>query len=130
MDMGDQIAFQVRRLGDDTVGSWSLYFDGSDLTGFGGEDVFGVGLYPNGDVYLSTSGSFSVLGLSGRDEDVFAFSPTSLGDNTSGTFIAPIFFDGSQHGLSSKDIYSLHVPAAGPLNVPPFTVTIRRSLAL
>lgn len=119
-DEEDLIEFAPDSLGANTSGTWSMYFDGSDLTGFADEDVYGVSVYPNGDIYLSTSGSFSVSGLSGKDEDVFAFSPTSLGSNTSGTFIAPVYFDGSQYGLDSQDVNSLHVPApTGPPNAPP-----------
>lgn len=118
-DDEDLFEFTPVALGDNTAGSWSLYLDGSDLAGFAEEDVYGVSVYPDGDIYFSLSGSFSVPGLSGKDEDVFAFSPTSLGADTSGTFVSPLFFDGSQYGLSRQDVYSIHIPSAGPSNAPP-----------
>ena len=38
--------------------------------------------------------------LIGADEDVFVFTPTSLGSVTSGTFSSTLYFDGSVRGLN------------------------------
>ena len=106
----DIVEFTPTSLGSSTSGSWALYFDGSDvgLTG-SGEDVDGVGVDSAGKIYLSTTGNFSVSGVSGKDEDVFVFTPTTLGSSTSGTFDSTLFFDGSAEGVSS-DLFAIDVP--------------------
>ena len=50
---------------------------------------------------ISTNGSFSVSGASGRNEDLIVFNPTSFGSSTSGSF--DLYFDGSDVGLNSSD---------------------------
>ena len=107
----DLFQFIPATLGPTTAGAWSLYLDGSDVRlSRSAEDIDGVAVDTAGEIYLSTLGSFSVSGLSGRDEDVFAFSPTSTGSSTSGTFSSPLFFDGSTHGISSNDIKAFDLP--------------------
>jgi Ca2+-binding RTX toxin-like protein len=97
----DLIRFEPTSLGRQTRGSLSLYFDGSDvgLTRSWAESLDAVAM--NADqLVLSTKGSFSVSGLSGRDEDAFGFTPTSLGRQTSGVFGSDLLFDGSRFGFS------------------------------
>ncbi len=118
----DLLEFEPDSLGDDTAGTWSLYFDGSDLDGLAEIDIFGVAALANGDLYLTTSGSFEVDGLEGKDEDVFIFTPTSTGSRTAGQFVSPVFFDGSEYGLLDKDIYSIHVTSSGRANKRPVAV--------
>lgn len=103
----DIFAFTPISLGDDTSGTWELFFDGADV-GLGNEDLNGVSVYPNGDVYLSVDGSFDLAGSTVRDDDVLSFSPLELDDYTVGDFTP--FFDGSLYGLSPFDMFSLHVP--------------------
>jgi hypothetical protein len=89
-----------------------MFFDGSDA-GLGdgaGEDVDGLTLSATGDIYLSSQGSFSVPGAAGADEDIFVFTPTSLGDNTAGTYSSTLFFDGSVYGLSLNDVWAVELP--------------------
>ncbi len=65
----------------------------------------------DGDIYLSTTGNFSADGLSGADEDVFFFTPSSLGSSTSGTYEEPPpFFNGSAYGLGGNDIFAFDLP--------------------
>jgi hypothetical protein len=52
-----------------------------------------------GKLLLSTLGSFSVTGVSGADEDIFQFTPTSLGTNTAGTYL--MYLDLSTKGIST-----------------------------
>lgn len=108
----DLFQFIPATLGQTTAGAWSLYFDGSDVRlSRSSEDIDGLSVdAATGDIYLSTVGSFSVSGLSGRDEDAFAFSPTSTGSSTSGSFSSPLFFDGSTEGISSNDIKAFDLP--------------------
>ncbi|HET9665564.1 MAG TPA: multicopper oxidase domain-containing protein, partial [Desertimonas sp.] len=68
--------------GNDTVCAWSFYFDGSDVgLQAGPENVDGAAVV-GPDVYLSTAGNFSVTGVSGANEDVFACNGGSRGATT------------------------------------------------
>ena len=91
--------FTATSLGQDTSGSWSQYFDGSDvgLSQSGTEDVWGTWLAANGDIYLTTRGGFAVSGLSGDGDDIFICTPSSLGANTSCTFSS--YWNGDDHGF-------------------------------
>ncbi len=105
----DISTFTPTSLGPNTAGTWVRYFDGSDV-GLGSsssEDIYALALDATGKIYLSSKGDFSVSGVSGRDEDVFVFTPSSLGSTTRGTFATTLFFDGSAYGLSSNDIYGI-----------------------
>ena len=80
------------------------WFDGSDvgLSTSSSEDLDAISLAPDGSmVSLSTLGSFAVTGLSGNDEDLFDFEPTSLGGSTAGSF--SIYFNGLENGLEAND---------------------------
>lgn len=107
----DIIEFSPTMLGPTTSGSWSMYFDGSDvgLTN-SEEDIDGLAVSGSGSLYLSTTGAFSVPALSGQDEDIFVFAPTTLGSATSGIFVSLLFFDGSAHGLSLNDVVDIDLP--------------------
>ncbi|MEL6490828.1 MAG: hypothetical protein AAFQ95_12790 [Cyanobacteria bacterium J06621_3] len=102
----DLILFNETSFGENTSGTWAHYFDGSDvgLSDGGGEDVNAMSIDANGDIYLSTNGSFNAPGVSGDGADVITFSPNSLGSNTSGVFSS--FFDGSSNGLAGEVIDS------------------------
>ena len=100
VDDSDIIKFIPSSLGENTAGSFELFFDGSDVDLVAGEeDVDAIGFAPDGRLILSTSGPFSVSGASGQDEDLIAFTPTSLGGSTSGTWA--MYFDGSDITLTS-----------------------------
>lgn len=101
VDDSDIVRFVPTSLGSATSGSFEWYFDGSDvgLTS-NGEDVDAIGLTPDGSLLVSTTGSYSVSGASGADEDLFVFTATSIGSTTSGTWA--IYFDGSDVGLNNS----------------------------
>jgi hypothetical protein len=84
-----------------------MYFDGSDVgLTTSGEDIDAIGFTPDGKLIISASGSPRVPGVSGRDEDLLAFTATSLGWTTSGTWA--MHFDGSDVGLAntaSEDVW-------------------------
>ncbi len=111
----DLIRFTATSWGATTAGTWSWYFDGSDvgLATTSYEDVDGLWVdqtvTPNPDVYLSTLGAFAVTGSSGENEDVFVFHPTALGATTTGTFGPGLYLDGSLFGLSANDVDALDV---------------------
>jgi 6-phosphogluconolactonase (cycloisomerase 2 family) len=98
--------------GPTTTGTLSMYFDGSDvgLSTTAGEDVEAAAVDAAGKIYLSTADLFSVPGVSGADEDVFVFTPSSLGPVTSGTFSPTLYFDGSAYSLSANDVFAIDLP--------------------
>lgn len=101
MDDSDVLRFSPTNLGASTSGSFSMYFDGSDVgLSSNGEDIDGLGLLPGGDLLISTIGSAGANGIGGvRDEDIIRFSG-SYGGATSGSF--SMYFDGSDVGLSNS----------------------------
>jgi hypothetical protein len=115
VDDSDIVQFAATSLGDNTAGSFSLYFDGSDVgLTFNAEDIDAVESLPNGDLLFSTLGSFGVTGVSGYDEDVIEFTPSSLGENTAGSWA--LYFDGSDVGFwdgAGEDVDALAVDVAG-----------------
>ncbi|MBN1512802.1 MAG: S8 family serine peptidase, partial [Phycisphaerae bacterium] len=106
----DLFVFNATSLGSTTAGNFQMYFDGSDvgLSNSSNEDVDAAGLTGSGTILLSTLGNFSVAGVSGADEDIFEFSPTSLGSTTAGTF--QMFLDLSELGIStSADVIAIEL---------------------
>ncbi len=97
----DLIRFSATSLGATTAGTFSFYFDGSDvgLASSASEDVDAAFVGADGRIYLSTVGSFGVPGASGSNEDVLLFTPTSIGPTTSGTFVR--FLQGTSIGIPS-----------------------------
>ncbi|MDZ7957339.1 MAG: hypothetical protein RMY34_05450 [Aulosira sp. DedQUE10] len=105
VDDSDVVKFIPTSTGENTSGKFELYFDGSDVgLDTSSEELDGIAFAPNGGLVISTSGSFKVPGsngdLTGADEDLLLFTPSSTGDNTVGTWT--LLFDGSDVGLSSS----------------------------
>lgn len=102
---------------DPTTGTWSLYFDGSDV-GLSSRNVDGFALTPDGRLLLSLDAPYKLPGLGAVDDsDIVKFIPTSLGEATAGRFV--LYFDGSDVGLtsSSEDIDALAMTPDGKLIV-------------
>jgi len=128
VDDSDIVRFVPTSLGTNTAGTYEMYFDGSDVgLTTNGEDIDAVSRLVDGRLILSTVGSFGVPGASGADEDLVAFTPTSLGASTNGTWA--LYFDGSDVGLSasSEDVNAawvdpgsgdVYLSTAGSLSVP------------
>lgn len=96
----DLFIFTASSWGETTSGAWAIYFDGSDMGMTNtNEDIWGVEVAANGDVYLSTNYTYAVPGLSGDSDDIFICTPASLGDNTSCTF--SLYWDGDNYGFGS-----------------------------
>ena len=108
-DSSDLIVLDNPVLGDPTSGSWALYFDGSDVELTESTENINASWIDgsNGDIYLSTSGAFSVTGASGGATDIFICSPLSLGETTSCTFT--LFWSGGGVGLSGFAIDALAI---------------------
>ena len=122
----DLLAFSSTSLGSNTAGTFELYFDGSDvgLSSSSREDIDAVSVTSDGAIYISTVGSFNVLGSSGNDEDIVVFDATTLGSNTSGSFRSALFFDGSSFGFGN-DVGGLAV-----VNAPLLSASISLSSAV
>lgn len=103
IDSSDIVRFIPTVLGDNTAGTFEWYFDGSDV-GFdtSAENVDAIGFTSDGNLVVSSSASFIVPGVSGNVEDLLAFTATSLGQTTSGTW--RMHFDGS--GVELGDVVS------------------------
>jgi hypothetical protein len=99
----DLVAFDATSLGSTTAGTWSLYFDGSDvgLNSSSSEDVNGLWVDPStGEIYLSTVGSYSVSGASGSGADIFVCTPGQLGATTSCAF--RVYWVGASAGWGAE----------------------------
>jgi len=110
----DIIKFIPTSTGSTTAGTFQWFFDGSDVgLTTSNEDIDAVHFTSDGKVIISTLGTFAVTGVSGEDEDLIIFTPTSLGSTTSGTWA--MHFDGSDVGLSTssnEDVNGAWVDAA------------------
>jgi hypothetical protein len=116
IDDSDVVRFDASSLGATTAGTFSMYFDGSDVgLTQSAADVDALELLSDGRIVISTTGTVSVSGVSARDEDLLAFTPTSLGQTTAGTFA--LYFDGSDVGLGEnpEDIDAVSVDSSGRL---------------
>ncbi len=106
----DLIAFTATSLGEVTSGTWEIYFDGSDVAlrdGGNGEELEGVSISDNGDIFLTTKGAFSVPGLSGDGADILRCTPQSTGSTTTCTY--DLFWSGSEHGLAGHSLNGVQV---------------------
>jgi hypothetical protein len=120
----DILEFTPTSLSPQTTGSWTLYLDGSDVgLSFSTESIDGISVGPNGELFLSTAGSFFVDGFGGDNEDIVEFTPQQLGDDSSGSFGWPLFFNGNQvePTLLFENINALEVTNVDNAmeNVPP-----------
>ncbi len=108
----DIVRFLPSSTGEDTAGTFEWYVDGSDidLTTYY-EDIDSISFAPDGGLVISTSGSFAVGGISGRDADLLKFNATQLGSETIGTW--ELYLDGSDIELttSAEDIAALSIDA-------------------
>ncbi len=115
-DDSDIVRFTPTSLGANTAGSFSFYFDGSDVgLTTADEDIDALAVDALGRLLISISGSGSVSGVTGiQDEDIVRFDPTSLGSATAGTWSRVT--DSSDIGFgtsSTEDVDGLHQTASG-----------------
>jgi hypothetical protein len=108
-DGSDLIVLDGATLGENTSGTWALYFDGSDVELTDSTENIGASWIngSNGDIYLTTSGAFSVTGASGSASDIFVCTPLSLGETTGCTY--SLVWSGSSFGLSGLGIDGLTI---------------------
>jgi hypothetical protein len=94
VDNSDILRFEPNSLGEETDGSWSLYFDGSDVDlKTPQESISALTVLGDGRIVISTDGPFKAGSLNAKSRDLVVFTPTSLGENTAGSW--EIYFDGS-----------------------------------
>ncbi|MGE4618377.1 MAG: S8 family serine peptidase [Planctomycetota bacterium] len=105
----DVMLFTPTSIGSASGGSWTTFFDGSDV-GFsnsGGEDLNAISLDFDGSLLFSTQGTYSASGSTGDDEDISRFTGT-FGSGTSG--VAQLILDLSALGINaSEDIDGLSI---------------------
>lgn len=104
----DLLRFDATSLGSNTSGTFSLYFDGSDvaLTN-SSEDVYGAWIAGNGDIYLTTLGTFAVSGANGDGADVLLCASPTIGNNTSCSF--SLYWDGLVNGFGGEVMDGLYI---------------------
>ena len=98
----DVLFFSPTLYGATTTGTYTMYFDGSDV-GFGdssNDDLDAVDFDAGIDLLFSTVGTYSGAGGTGSDEDVSRFSGT-FGSTTSGS--AQLELDLSAIGISTGE---------------------------
>lgn len=97
----DIVLFTPTTTGATTAGSYTLYFDGSDVgLTTSGEDIDGLAFAPDGRLLVSVFTSAAVTGVAkALDEDLMAFAMTYQGATTAGTW--SLYFDGSDVGLTT-----------------------------
>ena len=106
----DLLRFSPTSLGATTAGSFSLWFDGSDvaLNSSSSEDLHGASVDSAGNLHLTTRGTFAVSGASGTGADVFTCAVPTPGSTTScGSF--SLLIDGSAQGIGSEVVDGIHV---------------------
>jgi hypothetical protein len=119
----DLILFTAATLGDVTAGSWSMYFDGSDVGLGDGSNTF----YENvdaawldaatGDLYLATNGDFTTGGGFGGDQDdIVRCAAATLGETTSCSSYT-FHWNGAEHGFGGENIDGLAF--SGAITLPP-----------
>ncbi|MEZ4728889.1 MAG: hypothetical protein R3E79_17290 [Caldilineaceae bacterium] len=101
----DLFVFKSVRFGEDTDGTWELYFDGSNVgLTKGNEDINGAWIDPIGQLYLTTKGDFTAEGSSnsihGDRNDIFICTLIALGSDTDCSFQP--FFDGDAARFSKR----------------------------
>ncbi len=110
VDNSDILRFEPYALGQETGGSWSLYFDGSDVDlKTPQEAISALTVLADGRIVISTDGPFKAGSLNAKSRDLVVFTPTSLGENTVGSW--ELYFDGSDIpflSASQDNIVAVH----------------------
>lgn len=90
------------------VGAWEIYFDGSDvgLTS-ASENIWGAEIVDSGDIYLTTTSTYAVPGLSGDGDDFFTCSPITLGATTACNF--NLYWNGAAYGIGGEWLDALAI---------------------
>lgn len=99
----DIVRFHPVTTGSNTLGTFSLVFDGSDVEmASTSENIDALSVDANGRLILSINSQLRTSSLNAEDEDLFAFNAASFGAITAGTF--ELVVDGGDIGLDNEDI--------------------------
>lgn len=115
-NVADVVRFSPITTGEVTEGSFHWYFDGSDVGLQGGrEQIDALEALPDGRLLISTTGTAAVPNggnvVRAQDEDLLAFTPTTLGETTAGSWA--LYLDGTAiPGLARKDVSGAAVDSA------------------
>ena len=114
----DLVKFCPTATGPTTAGTFTMYFDGSDVgLDAAAEVIDAVEVLPGGDLVISTKDKFSIPQLpapplKGQKNDLLRFHGTSYGPTTAGTW--SLYFNNTQvAGLKKENIISLYIDGAG-----------------
>ncbi len=102
IDDSDVLLFTLTSIGEITRGTFSMYIDGSDV-GLESDDadIDALAIVDDGRLIISTVGNVELDGVQGRDEDLLAFQPETIGKKTSGKW--SLYIDGSDANLATLD---------------------------
>ncbi len=101
VESSDLLLFTPTSTGENTAGSWSLLFDGSDVElTTNPENINTVMELPDGRLIISTNGKVKVTGLTANKWDLLLFTPDELGINTRGTW--SLYAAGAGLGLDTN----------------------------
>jgi len=112
----DLLALTLTGTGAATSGTWSFFWDGSDVgLTKGSEDLSALWIAPeSGAIYFGAKGNFAATGsattISGAANSIVTCMPLSLGDNTDCTF-APFFDGNSARFRTAIDSFGLSTAA-------------------
>ncbi|MEK7784595.1 MAG: choice-of-anchor Q domain-containing protein, partial [Chloroflexota bacterium] len=102
IDDSDIVQFDATALGLNTAGTFSIYFDGSDVgLTTNSEDVNSLEVLPNGDLVISTVANVTVPGLAGLNTGRHLLRCAgTFGETTACTW--SVYFDGTDVGLNES----------------------------
>ncbi len=117
----DIARFTPTSLGNNTAGTFSWYFDGSDVgLTTTAEKIDALDAHPNGGLLISTTGALAVPKpgggtLKAQDEDLVIFYPATTGATTSGEWYS--YFNGTAvPGMGVEDLAGVNVdPLTGDI---------------
>ena len=105
----DVLRFTPTIAGDYSAGTWALHLDAGEVgLASGSENIDALAVNANGDLLISTQGNFTVPGISGQDDDILGFMPTST---TTGSFDTDLLLDGAAIGIGGNDIVGFDLAA-------------------
>jgi len=118
-DDSDILRFTPTAVGETTAGTFSMYFDASDVQlTTSDEDTDALAFNFQNYPLLSTLGIFDVTTVTGEDKDILRFQTATLGNTTSGTWST--YVDGSDINLATavEDVDGLWVDPDGNNSFP------------
>jgi glucose/arabinose dehydrogenase len=115
IDDSDLVRFVPTSLGPTTAGTWSMWFDGSDVgLTTNEENIDSIEMLEDGTFVVGIAGDGSVTGATTvGDHDLLRFGPSTLGATTTGTW--EMWFDGSdvEFAAPTEGVVGVSMPRAG-----------------